>query len=104
MKKIHACRVDQEKIPALAFHTFCTNLRKAGRKAYIIGRGLSLLLSGFPNRWTLWNSILPRGFSIQSLFSRNLNTKSLVSSGGESTAEAGTTSSIPKNLTFSLLD
>ena len=29
-KKIHACRVDQEKIPALAFHTFCTNLQKAG--------------------------------------------------------------------------
>ena len=60
-------------------------------------------LLGFPNRWTLWNSILPRGFSIRSLFSRNLNTKSLVSSGGESTSEAGTTSSISKNLTFSLL-
>ena len=38
------------------------------------------------------------------LVSRNLNTKSLVSSGGESTAEAGTTSSIPKNLPFSLLE
>ena len=33
-----------------------------------------------------------------------MNTKSLVSSGGESTAEAGTTSSIPKNLPFSLLE
>ena len=44
-----------------------------------------------------------RGFSIRSLFSRNLNTKSLVSTGGESTSEAGTTSSISKNLTFSLM-
>ena len=41
-KKINACRVDQEKIPALAFHTFCTNLRKAGRKAYCVQNITSL--------------------------------------------------------------
>ena len=31
-KKMQARREDQEKIPALAFHKFCTNLKKAGRK------------------------------------------------------------------------
>ena len=35
-KKIHARRVDQKKIPALAFHTFCTNFKKTGRKAYCV--------------------------------------------------------------------
>ena len=35
-KKIHARRVDQKKIPPLAFHTFCTNFKKTGRKAYCV--------------------------------------------------------------------
>ena len=41
-KKIHPCKVDQQKTPALAFHTFCTNLRKAGRKAYCVQNITSL--------------------------------------------------------------